>query len=420
VPLRSERRLTSFSWMTRPGRPAIRRLAAILFITSAGTNAAGVAVPAAVYAETGSATWLSLTFFLTFGIGGLLGPVAGAIADRFDRRRVAVVSSVLSGLSWLAILLGDGPLWLATMGFLAGVLAMPAGAALMAAIPNLVEEDDLDWANGTLVLARKSAQVPGFVLGGALAGTVGPEAAFVVNAVTFAVEAVAIATIPGRFQAEDADVDDERKGSVFAGFPVVWRDPVLRPLFVVWTTLFLTIDIAVVADLPLVHELGWGDLGYGLLNASWGVGAALGAFLGRRITRRWEPWAVLIGVVGAAAGYFVIALGPILLFAMLGNAIAGGSDAGDEVAGSAIIQRATPDAYRGRVFSAIFTAGFAANAVGFVFAGYLVNAVGPRATYAIAGGGSLLAAPLVRPMFRALRQRDEAMVRAGLSRSAGR
>jgi MFS family permease len=406
--------------MTPPGRPAIRRLAAILFITSVGTNAAGVAVPAAVYAETGSATWLSLTFFLTFGIGGLLGPLAGAIADRFDRRRVAVVSSVLSGVSWLAILLGDGPLWLATMGFLAGVLAMPAGAALMAAIPNLVEEDDLDWANGTLVLARKSAQVPGFVLGGALAGTIGPEAAFVVNAVTFAVEAVAIATIPGRFQAEDADVDEERKGSVFAGFPVVWRDPVLRPLFVVWTTLFLTIDIAVVADLPLVHELGWGDLGYGLLNASWGVGAALGAFLGRRITRRWEPWAVLIGVVGAAVGYFVIALGPILLFAMLGNAIAGGSDAGDEVAGSAIIQRATPDSYRGRVFSAIFTAGFAANAVGFVFAGYLVNAVGPRATYAIAGGGSMLAAPLVRPMFRALRQRDEEVVRAGLSRSAGR
>ena len=396
--------------MTPAGRPAIRRLAVILFVTSAGTNAAGVAVPAAVYAETGSATWLSLTFLLTFGVGGLLSPVAGAIADRFDRRRVAVVSSVLSGIAWLAILLGDGPLWLAVMGFLASVLSLPAGAALIAAVPNLVKEEDLDWANGTLVFARKSGQVPGFVLGGALAGTFGPEAAFVLNAATFLVEAVAIATMAGRFQAADAEHDEERRGSVFAGFPVIWRDPVLRPLFMVWTTLFLTIDIAVVADLPLVHELGWGDLGYGLLNAGWGLGAAIGAFLGRKITRRLEPWAVLLGAAGAALGYFVIAIGPVFVFAMLGNAIAGGTDAGDEVAGSAIIQRSTPDAYRGRVFSAVFTAGFAANAVGFVFAGYLVDAVGPRATYAIAGAGSLLVTPLLIPMFRALRRREQMAV----------
>lgn len=395
--------------MSSDGRGAVRTLAVAMFVSGVGSNMAGIALPIEVFDVTGgSAVWLSFTFLMTFGLQGLLSPVAGAIVDRFDRRRVAVSFSIAAASLWLVILLGDGPLWLALIGFVAVVVSMPIGTALMSAVPNLVSSEELSWANGTLAVARKTAQVPGFVLGGFVAATLGPGTAFVLNAVTFLVAALLIALVSGRFQADPGTERDEsaRRGSAFVGFGLIWRDPVLRPLFVIWTVLFLTIDMAVVADLPLAIELGSGRFGFGLLNAAWGIGAALGAWFGRKITRAFEPWAVLIGAVGAAAGYFMTALAPWLALAMLGQAIAAGTDAGDEVAGSSIIQRATSDAYRGRVFSAIFTAGLLANAVGFSFTGFLVQALGPRPVYAIAAAGSLVVVPLVFPMIRAIRERE--------------
>jgi hypothetical protein len=58
-------------------RAPIRRLAAASLISIVGTEAAAVAFGFSVYDRTGSALWISAWFFLTLGINGLLGPVAG-------------------------------------------------------------------------------------------------------------------------------------------------------------------------------------------------------------------------------------------------------------------------------------------------------------------------------------------------------
>ena len=368
----------------------------------------------------GSAIWLSFAFLLTFGLQGLLGPVAGAIVDRFDRKRVAIGFSVGAAVVWTVMLLDDGPLWLALVGFVAVVVSLPVGNAVMSAVPNLVGPDDLDWANGTLAVARKAGQVPGFVLGGVLVSVLGAEVAFLANAASYLIAAMLIAIVPGSFQADDASAEGQeaRRTSPFAGFGLLWRDDVLRPLFIVWTVLFLTIDMAVVADLPLAVEFGWGEFGYGLLMASWGLGAAIGAWFGRKITQEFEPWAVLIGAAGAAAGYYLTAFAPVFVVAMIGQAAAAGTDAGDEVAGSSIIQRSTPDTHRGRVFSAVFTAGLMANALGFTFTGFIVEALGPKPVYAIAATGSLAVVPLIFPMMRALQGRRETSASADIASTA--
>jgi MFS family permease len=389
------------------GKSAIRRLAVATFLNSFGSNVAAVALPASIYERTGSTIWLGVTFFFSFGIVGILGPFAGAIADRLDRKRLIVIGDLLAGLAWLVLLLGRDPAWLLAWGFLANVLALPAWPAVGAAIPNLVDQEHLTWANGTLTVARKGSQVFGFALGGILVATFGATAAFTLNALSFFVGAAIVLTVSGRFQAEDEGRDKEgRRGSAFVGFPIIWRNPILRPLFVVWTILFVTIDIALVADLPIAVSFGWGESGYGFINASWALGALAGAFLGSRISRRFEPWAVLIGALGAATGYFMVATAPIFLLVLIGSAMAGGTDAGDEIAGFAIIQRATTDTVRGRVLGSVFSAGFVAQAFGFIVAGFLVESMGPRVTYAICAAGSLATAPMLVPMFRAIRARE--------------
>jgi MFS family permease len=393
--------------MAERGRSAIRRLAVATFLNNFGSWVAAVALPASIYERTGSAMWLALTLFFTFGIVGILAPFAGAIADRFQRRRVIILGNLLAGAVWLLLLLSQEPVWLLGWGFFADVVALPAGPAFGAAIPNLVDEEDLTWANGTLAVARKGAQVFGFAIGGILVASLGATWAFALNAVSFFIAVGIVLTVHGRFEADaEEGAEAERRGSPFAGFPVVWRDPVLRPLFLVWTILFVTIDIALVADLPLAESFGWGARGYGFMNGSWALGALVGALLGRRISRRFEPWAVLIGVLGAAAGYFLVAMAPLFLIVLIGIAIAGGTDAGDEIAGFAIIQRATTDAVRGRVIGAVFTAGFVAQAFGFFLAGFLVESIGTRLTYAICATGSLAAVPILLPMFREIRARE--------------
>jgi MFS family permease len=380
---------------------AIRRLATASALSSIGSGAAGLALSAHVYDLTGSAVWLSASFFLTFGISGLLHPVAGSIVDRFDRRRMMVAADAISAGLWLLIIAVDSPAGLLAIGFLATVVSTPFRIASQASIPVLAGEDNLNRANGTMGIAHSIGGIAGPVMGGLLYGWVGPDVTFVLNAASFACSAVIVGSITRAFG--EPRPEGGRIGGMWTGFSHIWTDPAMRPLFVVWVLLYLTVDVAVVADLPISHEFGWGTTGYGLISAVIGVGSLIGSFFARRITRPLEPWAVLIGALGIAGGYLIVSVAPAFAFVLVGNFVWALLDAGDTVAGNSIFQRRSPDHLRGRVFGAVGAGGLIANAVGFTFAGFLVEAFGPKGTYALCGIASLLVTPLLAPMFRALR-----------------
>jgi MFS family permease len=238
---------------------------------------AAIALSTDIYRRTGSAVWLSATFFLTFGIAGLLNPIAGLIVDRFDRQRVMVTSDVAGAIVWSILLFGQSPAWLLALGFIASVVSRPFGIASNAAVPNLVGEDDLAWANGTLATAGNTSRILGPVLGGAIAGLLNARYAYVANAASFIASALLVASLRSRFQA--ARDEETEPGTMWTGFGVIFRDPVLRSLTIVWTVLYLTIDVALVADLPISRSFGWGAFGFGLINAFFGAGALVG---GRR------------------------------------------------------------------------------------------------------------------------------------------
>ena len=108
----------------------------------------------------------------------------------------------------------------------------------------------------------------------------------------------------------------------------------------------------------------------------------------------WSLWRVVIG-------YGIVAIAPAFAFVLLGQGVASGLDAVGEIAGTNMVQRATADRIRGRVFGAIMTLGLVANAVGFTFAGFVVKAIGPRWTYGACAVASAAAAPLLMPLFSA-------------------
>jgi MFS family permease len=380
---------------------AVRRLATATALSRIGSGAAAIALSARVYYVTGSAVWLSATFFVTFGISGLLTPLAGSMVDRFDRRRVMIASDLASAVVWCVIIAVDAPAALLVLGFVATLVHTPFFLASGASIPVLAGEENLNRANGALGVGSSIGRIAGPPLGGLLYAWFGAEIAFAVNAISFVVSALIVMWITRPF-GEQHHEEEERAGAL-KGLAHVWSDPATKWLLIVWVLLYLTVDVAVVADLPISNAFGWGTFGYGLIDAVIGVGALVGSIYARKISQSFEPWAVLIGVLGIAGGYLMVSLAPVFAIVLLGNLTWATLDAGDSVAGTSIFQRRSPDQIRGRVFGAIGAGALLANAVGFTFAGFLVEAFGPKGTYAICGVASLLVTPLLIPMFRALR-----------------
>jgi MFS family permease len=151
-------------------------------------------------------------------------------------------------------------------------------------------------------------------------------------------------------------------------------------------------DIAFVADPPLAALFGVGAFGYGLMDTVFGGGAAIGGLYARRVKEDAERRWIILGLLGVAAGWAMIAGAPLFVLVLIPSAIAAAMDTIGTVAGYNLIQRRTLDELRGRVFAAYSMTGMFANMVGFILVGPFVQAFGPRAVYAAGGVLSLVAA----------------------------
>jgi MFS family permease len=380
------------------GRSAVKRLALARFLSGTGSRLALIALAFLIFQKTGSPLWVAAVFFFNFGVIGFLTPLAGAIADRFDRRRVMLLSDGLGAACWSLYVVVRDPGALVALGFLASVFAMPFWSAQNAAVPNLVREDELGWANGTLAAAGNTASLLGPALGGAIYAVFGPWFAFAVNAGSFALSFVLVLSIRGvRFaEARETTAGGEpgTTRGVFRGFRLVFGDRVLRSLFLAWTMSFFGMNIAFVADPPLAAHFGVGAFGYGLIDAFFGAGALVGAIYARRVARYAELRWIAIGLGGVALGWFAIAAAPWFALVLGASLLAALVDAIGSVSVTNVIQRRSPDAVRGRVNAAFDTAGLFANAVGFLVVGPLVAWLGPQPVYFV-GGVVMVASTLV-------------------------
>jgi MFS family permease len=387
-------------------RTAVRRLTVSRVISLTGGAAAYLALNFYIFQRTGSATWLAATLFLTFGAEGLAGPFAGAIGDRFDRKKVMIASDLLAAVVFLAMALTKEPGLLLALGFCSALAEAPFYAASTAALPNLVGEDKLSWANGMVSLGRNAGVLIGPVLGGVLVSSIGAGAVFALNAVSFVVSAAIVVTVHGRFKGDAREEDGEFRG-LRAGFRFVWRDRVLRILAFAWLAIVLGLGMTMVADVPLVGLFGAGSFGYGLLIAFWGGGSIAGSLLGRYLNARTEPVALVAGSALVAVTCVAVGLSPWFVL-VLGAVLAMGvGDGLTLVAEQGLIQRRTPDAVRSRVSGAMETVIHGGLALSYLFAGPAVGALGPRAVYVVGGAAALAGTAVALPVVRATRRVPE-------------
>jgi MFS family permease len=383
-----------------PARTAVRRLAAGRLISVTGGAAAYTALNFTVWDRTHSPGMQALSLLLTFGVAGILGPLAGALGDRYDRRRVMVVSEAVAAVFFAAMAFATDPGLLIALAFGSALAELPFFSASRAAIPNLVESDeDISWANSLITIGVHAGIAVGPVIGGVLLGLAGARAVFAINAVSFVLSLLVTLTVHGRFRVE-AVRGDEHAG-LTAGLTFLWRDHVLRRMSLAWLVFVLGMGMSMVADAPLAEEFRSGSMGFGLLIACWGLGSVLGAAAGRWMTPVTEPRWLVWGSFGIAAAALGVGLSPVFALVLVALLLMGTCDGLTIVAENGIMQRRTPDAVRSRTmaaFEAVLSLGLA---ISYIVAGPVLEAVGdPRVVYRIAAAGAFAAAVMLLPLRR--------------------
>ena len=323
-------------------------------LASGGLAAKGSAV---------SAVWL-----VTLLPALLFGPLAGAVADRLDRRMVMIVGDVIRGLLFLSIPLFPNLAWILVAKFLAGVATQFWSPATSASIPNLVPKDKLERANqlsllttyGTAPLAAGLFSVLALVSEGIsrvtpLFHTSNVDLALYFNAASYFVSALTvyfIHEIPKRQASGKISVPSTLR-SVWEGWQFIGTTPVVRGLVVGMVGAFAAAGVVVgLGWTYITYTLHGGSAGWGLVFAAIFVGMALGMLLGTRLLGDFSRRR-LFGVTIAAAAVplaligLVPVLGAVVLLVVLLGALSGIAYA----TGFTIVGLEVGDDTRGRVFA---------------------------------------------------------------------
>ena len=358
-------RLRPYVTLLRRNR-AFSRLFAAQLVSFAGDWFATVAILGLALELTGSPVVASLFLVVQTGFFALASPVAGVLADRFDRRRLMVGVDLLRVPAALAFLFARDPatLWIA----FAATALLSFGAAVFeptssASLPNLVDDDELGEANVLIGSAWGTMLAVGAAAGGLVAALLGRDVAFVVNAASFAVSAVLIMGI-------DRPFSDRRAASHHHELPrgglqgiaqavrIVLRfargNRTLAALLLSKTTFGVGTGVIVLLAVFGRDVFRAGDLGIGILFAARGVGALFGPFLARSIVGLSER-GLILGIAGSfglfAVGYALLPAAPWLWLAAACVFVAHLGGGAQWMLSSYGLQRAAPDEIRGRVFS---------------------------------------------------------------------
>jgi MFS family permease len=319
-------------------------------------------------------------------------PWAGWLTDRFDRRRLMIACDIARTAICVAfVAVGPTDLWLAYV-LLVGLSLFTAvfDPASSAAIPNVVDPEDLATANAMSGSLWGTMLAVGAALGGIVSTVFGRDTAFLVDAASFAISALLLAGIRRRF-AEDRDGEDHVgiREATAETVRYAHRDHRVRALISVKAGFGLAAGVLALVAVFAREVFTAGDIGFGFLMAMRGVGALTGPFIGHRVSGRDHERllpviAIALAVFGG--GYMLLGVSPTLLIAGLAVFTAHLGGGAQWVLSTYGLQRIVPDRIRGRIFAFDFALITLSLGVSSLVASAIADAIGPRPAVMIVGG----------------------------------
>ncbi|RBY77867.1 dTMP kinase [Blastococcus sp. TF02-09] len=299
----------------------------------------------------------------------VLGPLAGAFADRFDRRKTMVVTDVLRFGFFASIPLVDNLIWLFVAQFLIEALSMFWMPAKDAAVPNMLRKDQLEPANQlSLVTTYGLTPVLAAIVFALLNSTGGRlqslfpsvdqvDVALYLNALTFLVAAAVIWTLPsisGR-RAPGAGAGHESfLGSLRHGFSFAGHTPLVRGLVIGITGAFAAAGVIIATGQAYANALGGGEAAYGLLFGAVFIGLGLGIALGPSVAHDLARERIFgLAIVGAGVMVVIMSWTLTLWFALVLVVLMGFFAGIAYLAGFTLLGTEVQDEVRGRTFAIV-------------------------------------------------------------------
>jgi len=343
---------------------------------------------------THSSVWLGGVYAMVGLPQLVLGPLAGALIDRVDRRKVLFVTQMLQGCNALAlgltVMLGVvSPALLLLFAALSGTIGTFDWTVRLAIVPNLVPAASLDSAIGLSTTARIVAGVAGPALAGSLLARIGAANCFFVTAAGF-IPSVLIAyrmspTLTVRRRKEETWVQSALDGfGYIVRNRLLWAVIVLEAVPVVLGLPFTTL-FPILAEQAARAGFGVKETALGFLHGTLGAGAIVGAVLASTGARKIARGKALLvstslfgfGLIGfAAAKPFAVSLAWLLAVGVIESMYA--------TLSATLVQRITEDSYRGRVMS-LYNMIWGLTPIGGLSMGLGAKAVGPAAAIALHG-----------------------------------
>jgi MFS family permease len=372
-------------------------------ISNLGSSFTFFALPLLVYELTGSAINLALTTASEFVPYLLFGLIIGAWTDRLDRKKLMILVDLLRALSITTIPLLSlaGVLrveWIYAVGFINSTLNIFFDASQYAAIPNLVDKDDLVTANGRIQASFSGAQIVGPALAGALVAILAIEDVLYFDALTFLVSALSLGAIRSSFNPTEQPV--ERKSirkDVAEGLRYVLQHPLLRNISLmmaiynligatVFTQLVLFADVRLDADAS--HTA--------LLFSAGAAGIAVLGLLAGRIRKRWSFSKVALTAL-LLDGLLTLLFSQLREFwiALVVYGLAGGLGILFNIQTISLRQAIVPNNMLGRIMSIAGVLAWSAIPVGAYLGGLLIEATHDVALVYSGIGVLLIIIPIV-------------------------
>lgn len=322
----------------------------------------------------------------------VLGPLAGAFADRFDRRKTMVVTDVIRFALFASIPIVDNLVWLFVAQFLIEAFSLFWIPAKDAAVPNMLRKDQLEPANQlSLVTTYGLTPVLAAIVFAVLATIGGPiqrvlptvdetDLALFLNALTFLVAAVVIWNLPsisGKRAEGQTGKQESFLGSLKHGFSFAGHTPLVRGLVVGITGAMAAAGVIIATGQAFANALGGGEAAYGLLFGAvfvgLGVGIAFGPSIARDLARE-----RIFGLAVAVAGVMVLLMSwTFTLWIALLLVVFMGFFAGIAyLAGFTLLGTEVEDEIRGRTFAIVQSLVRAALILSLAVVPFAVGAIG--------------------------------------------
>ncbi len=321
-----------------------------------GSNLTVVAVPFQVYSQTHSSLWVGLASLiqLPFLITGALW--GGAMGDRYDKRVLMLLSSVVLGLTSAGLAVNAGLhdrhlVFLLLLAALSAGFAGFSGPLRTAAIPKLVKPEELVASYSLNQVAVNSAAVIGPALAGVLIASVGLFSCYTIDAITFALLTV-LTSFMSAMAATGEHSGTRMLRAIGDGFRYVRSHAVVQAVYLVdLNAMVFGLPRALFPAVALTLYHG-GPRTLGLLYAAPGVGALLMAVITGWIARvRRQGRLVAAVVVAWGAAMTIFGLVHIVWIGLACLGVAGAMDVISTVLRNTILQNAITDEFRSRISS---------------------------------------------------------------------